>query len=432
MNKLFVKLKKMMTPAKNTPTTSSNTDSTPSNQEEHTRDIHAQRLGFCSYEELNNFQNDIIGNEDLLEQPVNVDLGDINNRLSFLGESAVSEFYRLKKYADYFTHADILRLEAMEKSHAFSQRHGNKIKEIDWSQLETTNLNPKEFYILQPEEILFLWYIYNHKISTENMNIPGYWTHEYNLNYQEIFEKFFKMGYLRWGDLKDSINTYTIKQIKHYTALKGLSSSGKKIDLINRILDHSPENEIVDFFKNKTFQSTPQGVQIVLDNEHIVYFHQRKNYFNIPIKYVYKKHCQSPQLSKYELAIHIMDIEAEKHLNNKCYGLYRNTLYCKSIIYKDAEDLLSQLCFLFKVCYIDRCGFSNLGIEDNTINRLNKNLINEIKLNPYINSNTQIDIWEIYTKSINELPIKSKHLSLNDVFDSIMFEEQGGDFNAGI
>ena len=82
----------------------------------------AKTLGFDNGKELRDLE-DSIRNEldDPLDEPIEVDIAEINQRLAALGGMATTEFYRLKKYADYFTQADILRLEAMERSDKFKK-----------------------------------------------------------------------------------------------------------------------------------------------------------------------------------------------------------------------------------------------------------------------------------------------------------------------
>lgn len=87
----------------------------------HTEEI-AGALGFDNGKELRDLEDSTrkeLG--DPLDEPIEVDVAEINQRLAALGGIATTEFYRLKKYADRFTQADILRLEAMERSDKYKE-----------------------------------------------------------------------------------------------------------------------------------------------------------------------------------------------------------------------------------------------------------------------------------------------------------------------
>lgn len=82
----------------------------------------AKTLGFSNGKELQDIKDSAIEElGDPLDAPVEVDISEINQRLAILGSVATSEFYRLKKHIDYFTEADILRLEAMERSDKYKK-----------------------------------------------------------------------------------------------------------------------------------------------------------------------------------------------------------------------------------------------------------------------------------------------------------------------
>lgn len=353
-----------------------------------------------------------------LDSPVNVNLKDIHRRLSKLGEIATSEFYNHKKHSDYFTEEDILRLEAMEKSHSFAINHQAKLNQIDISALE--NIPKTEAKELEAKEILFLYYI-NGK-NTEKLNIAGHWTHKYHLDYQKVLTVLFQYRYLTFGNICSTLSTYTVKDIKEFLKKYGLPISGKKQDLIDRIVDNCPETKIIQAFPNKVFKLTPTGQMIIDSYECIIYFHKRSNYFNTPIDFVKRLHEQNPNLTTFELAMHIFESECNKHLSEKNYGLYRNSLYCLSLVYKDMNDLHNELCKLMQICYIDICGFSNGGQESIKHSFLAPGILNSIKYSEYYNNIPKQELYTFYVQSINDLPFKSKTVSYDKTFSDMQLK----------
>ena len=115
-------------------------------------------------------------------------------------------------------------------------------------------------------------------------------------------------------------------------------------------------------------------------------------------------HNKMSDLSKYDLGIHIFNIEAEKYLLDKNYGSYRNALYHKSIIYHSIQDNKKELELLLQICYIDLSGFSNTSIINKNLAFLTPAIISAIKTNDYFNIIDREEFDNLLITSINKLP----------------------------
>lgn len=137
---------------------------------------------------------------------------------------------------------------------SFQPPKTNDLKEIDLAARKHSDkmfsLHQSEIHKFNPEDIdlsvvdnkpltsvdrYFLKYL--NKLSVENPNIAGYWTYEYNIDYKKTITKFMMNGYLEISTY--SIGSCTVAELKEILKDNELTVSGKKSDLINRIIDNN-------------------------------------------------------------------------------------------------------------------------------------------------------------------------------------------------
>lgn len=131
---------------------------------------------------------------------------------------------------------------------------------------------------LTPTEKVFLWYI-NGK-PTNKPNIAVYWFIEYGVHdYQACIQKLFDGGYLTTASPKDSLSKLTIQQLGNILDDYALPKTGKKVDMVQRIIDTIPEDAINSIYKDfLRFSYTMKGHQTVNNAYPIIYFHQHKSH----------------------------------------------------------------------------------------------------------------------------------------------------------
>lgn len=250
---------------------------------------------------------------------------------------------------------DRLNQEAMKRSDDFAKVHSKAISKININALK--NISPSTPVGLSPKEILFLDYI--NGVSTSNLGIAGYWTHEYNLNYQKTLEKLFKCGYLTFSDYKFNMTQCKVDELKNVLKSHGLKVSGKKADLINRLIENLPEDELKELFSESCFMITDAGATIIEKNSHIMYFHRHINQFGISIDDADRYFKQHPGVNQYDIALILLYDRARQYRDSRDWGLYRNDLYAMSIVYRDMKEFEKELDLLLKVCYLDLSGLEN-------------------------------------------------------------------------
>lgn len=130
------------------------------------------------------------------------------------------------------------------------------------------NKNPhkNEKMTLSSVEISLLSHI--HCKSTSKLILPGYWEHDYNLNTKATISKFLKYGYLTITTYAENTDKIKATDLKILLKKHGLKVSGKRAELLQRVLENVPHNQFVDFFskiEERFYTLTTKGEKIALN-----------------------------------------------------------------------------------------------------------------------------------------------------------------------
>ena len=75
---------------------------------------------------------------------------------------------------------------------------------------------------------------------------PGFWWFEYGIrDVGSALKSLEDRGYIVFATAKDSLNSFTIPQLKKLLSAKDLPTSGKKADLVMRVADAFSEAELL-------------------------------------------------------------------------------------------------------------------------------------------------------------------------------------------
>jgi hypothetical protein len=292
--------------------------------------------------------------------------------------------------------------EAMKCSDEFSTIHSNKTKTIN---INSINNSKKDDSPLLPYEILFLDYI-NGK-SIKDPNIAGYWAHEYNLDYQAVIEKLFNHGYLQESDYKFNMDKYKLSELKDYLKDKGLKVTGKKEDLITRIIKESPEEDSVVYFNNSFFQATEKAIVLLANNQHIMYSHRHRNDIGISITDADNFKKENPLLDHYQLFLEMLTKRLRRYEQEKNWSLYRNNILSMSIVYSDMEEHAKELELLLEICYRDLSGLMDTGTVSEKMSFLAPRVVDRIiAITKELGINEQA-LWELFIDTISKINLEN-------------------------
>lgn len=132
---------------------------------------------------------------------------------------------------------------------------------------------------LFPDEILMLHYADSY---TNSQNyFQNFWSFRYGVdNPQELLNSLSGSGYIELGNVADALQDESVKSLKEILTAKGLKATGKKADLIARIINTCDTNELSAQFPERRYKLTPKGEAELSTNEYVVFIH-RKQYDDI-------------------------------------------------------------------------------------------------------------------------------------------------------
>ena len=212
---------------------------------------------------------------------------------------------------------------------------------------------------IEPVDVVFLERANEHKVGDD---FPGYFKYRYNSDPKKLLKKAQKNKLLIKSDYKVAIKEARASDLKNALKKHGLKVSGKKQDLIKRLIENLNEKTLKNEFPDIYWTLTEKGKKIVLGNNHIIYFHKSQHLTNEISLENYHNAVQSEENNsdaKYNAAIKLLIANLDKNLAQGNWGLYRNTMLSLSETYQDKQEYETALNYLFKLWRIDLSGLSN-------------------------------------------------------------------------
>lgn len=124
-----------------------------------------------------------------------------------------------------------------------------------------THVAPSYDDNLSSSEKSFLSYC--HGKSADFSTYSQFYKYKHGLDYGYEINKFLRLNLLEHAGLSLTIDSYALPDIKAFMKANNLSVSGKKADLISRILTQCPDELIRSYFNKKVFALTEEGSDIV-------------------------------------------------------------------------------------------------------------------------------------------------------------------------
>lgn len=110
--------------------------------------------------------------------------------------------------------------------------------------------------------------------KSTDFQIPDYYADTaFGRNVGPARDRLLEGGYLQLGDIRKSIELKTVPDLKEVLAGKELKTSGKKGELVQRLLDNIPPDELRDLFPVSPYEVTEKGreafsqYEIIFENQ---------------------------------------------------------------------------------------------------------------------------------------------------------------------
>lgn len=175
---------------------------------------------------------------------------------------------------------------------------------------------------LYPHELEMLAIANKFKCKGNNKFSP-YWTMFYkDLEPQKLLRELVAKKMLKIGGVKDSIDKLTVAKLKEIALNYGLKVTGKKEELIERILTNIDEKELTMHIKDLYFMQTEMGIQELNDNPYAVFLSQY-HYMSIwTVNYLLNNVYRNDDFLKI-IEDYIIE-NVNEHFNEYDFGLCRN------------------------------------------------------------------------------------------------------------
>jgi hypothetical protein len=259
---------------------------------------------------------------------------------------------------------DFLKKKSKERR---SQKSDGKI-ELDFSPvtIQPDDVVPIEKRIrgkkptcdgLYPHEVLVLSYA--PRYCDSGNEYPRFWWYSYGIkDVTSILHDLQQKGLIEVGNIFDAINLEKLPVIKEELKKRELKVTGKKVDLVARLIENVSEEELARVFTRKPFTLTADAETILKKYEWIPYIHAHHieglDIWNLT------EMVQTPPYMKFRDKIW-------GHFNKLCmihgeagdWGLYRNTLFQMSEFLAEEGRINNALHLLCNVASHDLSGLSN-------------------------------------------------------------------------
>lgn len=174
---------------------------------------------------------------------------------------------------------------------------------------------------LYPHEILVLSYASYY--CTSGNKFPKFWSYEYGIkDVQSILSKLEKDGFIEIDSSANRLTKKKISELKPVLQSHGLKASGKKSEMIERILENISEEELDILFPDKPYKYTQKGEALLKKFEWIPYIHNHR-INGLDIRNFTEK-MQTPPYRNYRDKIwQYFNEECIKNIETRDFGCYR-------------------------------------------------------------------------------------------------------------
>lgn len=217
---------------------------------------------------------------------------------------------------------------------------------------------------LYPHEILMLDYAHTFSTSSRNNHFQGFWYYEYSVEHPgAVLKSLERRGFIQPGDLRSAIQNLTVPMIKKELKAIGQKVSGKKAELIDRLLENASLEDLEKKFPVRFYELTESGQQELAENQYVPYLHRHK-YMSVWEMNDRLNHKNPRHFGYRDLIWQFFNEESLKHLHEGDMGLYRNTrlnMYEFLFEEKRYDQAFNLLC---EVIAYDLSGMDNNEFDD--------------------------------------------------------------------
>jgi hypothetical protein len=222
------------------------------------------------------------------------------------------------------------------------------------SRLQTSQ---RDSHGLYPHELLMLQYARGFKSG--QMDFQGFWWYQYGVRHPEnILSYLEERKFIALGGVREAIEARTASSLKKALADCSLKQSGRKSELVDRLCDSVPTNELLLLFPERLFVLKSAGASALEDSEYVMYIH-RYHRFDLDIFSFAEIVNGNPGRDFRELLLEYGQKKAQQFASENNWGLHRNVKYDAAEILAEKGRLRDAILMMTDVVYWDLSGMGN-------------------------------------------------------------------------
>ena len=210
---------------------------------------------------------------------------------------------------------------------------------------------------LYPHEVLVLSYA--PKFCDSGNTFQGFWWYRYGIgDVQAILKKLETEGYILVGGIIDAVNMEKLPTIKAQLQKHNLKISGKKADLVARLVENVSETELSEEFTKRPYVLSETGKVLVKKYEWIPYIHSH-GIEDLDIWNLTDMVQTKPYMKYRDKIWGYLNQRGMEHVKNGNFGLYRNSRFTMSEFVAEEKKIRTAFSLLCEVIAYDLSGLSN-------------------------------------------------------------------------
>lgn len=230
---------------------------------------------------------------------------------------------------------------------------------------------------LYPHEIMMLDYA--NTLKTGKNTFQAFWKFKYSvLKPQNVLDSLLHRGFIKVGSVSGCLERLKISELKDMLIKCNQKTTGKKSELIDRVLDCYSNESLEKMFKEKFYELTDMGKAELSENEYVPYLH-RHDYMSVWDMNYYLYNDNPSHLSYRDIIWREFNKQSMKHFENWDFGLYRCIRLNMHSFLMEESKYESAMHHLLEVVAFDLSGLGN-GEKDLRKNPFLKDKLVEFKM----------------------------------------------------